>query len=149
MTVDSSVTFLEQCIVAANAANKILGLIKRNIQYKNKDTIVRLYKALVRPKLEYCVQACSPYLRKDIDLLERVQRRATKMIHGFHNLSYAERLDLCNIPSLEQRRVRGDLIQVFKMLKGFDKLDYNRFFRSVEILEQEGTVLNLRKVDQT
>ena len=119
----------EQCIAAANAANKMLGLIKRNIQYKNKDTVSRLYKALVRPKLEYCVQAWCPYLRKDIDRLERVQKRATKMIPGLHNLSYAERLKECNLLSLEKRRLRGDLIEVFKLLKGLDKVDYRKFFQ--------------------
>ena len=64
----------EQCASAANKANQILGMMRQNIKWKDKDVIVRLYKALVRPKLEYCVQAWSPNLLKDIELLERVQR---------------------------------------------------------------------------
>ena len=59
---------------------------------QKKDIIVRLYKALVRPKLEYCVQAWCPYLKKDIDKLETVQARATRLIDGCKSLSYENRL---------------------------------------------------------
>jgi ribonucleases P/MRP protein subunit RPP40 len=118
----------EQCVAAVKKANVVLGMIKRNIYFKSKDVIVRLYKALVRPRLEFCIQAWSPYLRKDIDLIERVQRRATKLIEGYKNLSYENRLHLTGLITLEKRRVRGDLIQVFKMIKGIDNIDYNKFF---------------------
>ena len=63
-----------------------------NVVFKSKDNIVRLYKALGRPKLEYCIQVWSPYLRKDIDMIERVQRRPTKMTEGLSNLGYDEML---------------------------------------------------------
>ena len=53
------------------------GLIRRNITYKEKELITHLYKAIVRPHLEYCIQAWTPYHKKDIDTLERIQRRAT------------------------------------------------------------------------
>ena len=103
-------------------------MIKRNIDFKSKDIIIRLYKALVRPRLEYCVHAWCPYMTQDIDMMERVQRRATKLIEGYWNKSYLDRMTETGLISLEKRRVRGDLIQVFKLLKGIDKLDYNRFF---------------------
>ena len=119
----------EQCVAAAKKANSILGMIKRNIIWKSKEIIVTLYKSLVRPRLEYCVQAWCPYLQKDIDLLERVQRRATKMISGYGKHSYETRLKLTGLPSLSSRRIRGDLIEVFKLIKGFDKVDYNKFFQ--------------------
>ena len=80
---DSSGKSTEQCIMAVKKANAVLGMIKRNINFKSKDVIVKLYKALVRPKLEYCIQAWCPYLKKDIDILERVQKRATKMLEGY------------------------------------------------------------------
>ena len=80
------------CTIAANKANQVLGMIRRNIKWKNQEVTVRLYKALVRPRIEYCVQAWSPHLKKDKLLLEKVQRRATKMIEGFGKLSYNERL---------------------------------------------------------
>ena len=86
-------------------------MMRRNIKWKDKDVIVRLYKAMMRPKLEYCVQAWSPNLLKDIELLERVQRRATKMIDGYRQLSYEERLRKRGLTTLVEIRVRGDLIE--------------------------------------
>lgn len=125
---DSSGKSTEQCIIAVKKANAMLGMIKRNIKFKSKSVIVRLYKALVRPKLEYCIQAWCPYLKKDIDILERVQKRATKMIEGYKDMSYEDRLRNTGLMKLEKRRARGDLIQVFKIIKGIDKVDYRRFF---------------------
>ena len=81
----------EQCGQALKKANAVLGMIKRNITFKSKDNIVRLYKSLVRPRLEYCVQVWNLYLRKDVDKLERVQRRATKLIEGYRHFSYEDR----------------------------------------------------------
>ena len=72
----------EHCRIAASKGNQVLGMIRRNITYKEKSLIVPLYRAIVRPHLEYCIQAWSPYLRKDIDMLDKIQRRATKLIPG-------------------------------------------------------------------
>ena len=70
----------EQCGIAASKGNQIIVLIRRTITYKEKQLIVPLYKAIVRPHLEYCIQAWRPYRKEDIDQLERIQRRTTKMI---------------------------------------------------------------------
>ncbi len=136
--IDSNGKSSEQCMLAVKKANSVLGMIKRNIQFKSKDVIVRLYKSLVRPRLEYCVQAWCPYLQKDIDILEKVQRRATKLIQGYRDISYADRLKLTGLISLEKRRVRGDLIQVFKMIKGFDRVDYKNFFEICTVSKTRG-----------
>ena len=71
------------CLNAAKAANKILGMIKRTFTCKSEEIILQLYKSLVRPRLEYCIQAWCPHLRKDIDLLEKVQRRAGNTVNLF------------------------------------------------------------------
>ena len=82
----------------------------------------------MRPKLEYCVQFWSPYYRKDIEKLEKIQRRVTKMIPRLKNKTYEERLDELNLFSLTKRRIRGDLIEVFKIFKGYSNLNVNKYF---------------------
>src|SRR6218665_1186548 len=76
-----------QCDESSKKANSTLGMIRRTIVTRDKDTILRLYKTLVRPQLEYCIQVWSPYLKQDMEKLEKVQRRATKMIQGYKYLS--------------------------------------------------------------
>ena len=146
--VDSSCKFSEQCNEVIKNANRTLGMIKRNITYKSKDVIVRLYKALVRPKLEYCVQAWRPFLRKDIDNLEKVQHRASKMINECRNLNYKERLVRTGLVTLENRRTRGDMIEVFKIINNIDSLDCQFFLVWLIQVELEGISINSLKVGQ-
>jgi hypothetical protein len=143
--IDKSGKSSEQCIMAVKKANCMLGMIKRNIKFKDKNVIVKLYKSLVRPRLEYCVQAWSPYLKKDIDMIERVQKRATRLIEGYWDICYEDRLERTGLISLEKRRVRGDLIQVFKMIKGVDKIDYRKFFEISTVGKTRGHSLKLVK----
>ena len=89
-------------------------------------------KAIVRPHLEYCIQAWNPHLRKDVDMLEKIQRRATKLISGLRDLTYEERLKECGLTTLETRRLRGDQIEVFKILNGYENIDSNIFFEIKE-----------------
>ena len=74
------------------------------------------------------MQGWNPYLKKDIALLEGVQRRATKMILGYKHYCYEDRLAICQLSTLEGRRLRGDLIQAFKLLMGLDQINYNNCF---------------------
>ena len=107
----------EQCGIAASKGNQILGLIRRTITYKEKQILVPLYKAIVRPHLEYCIQAWRPYRKKDIDKLERIQR---------------SRLLQCGLTTLKTRRLRGDQIKVFKIVNGYKDVDRNMFFKLKE-----------------
>src|SRR5664279_68235 len=118
----------KQCVKAVKTANRILGMIKRTFCYLNREIVLQLYKSLVRPHLEYCIQAWRPHLQKDIDLMEKVQRRATKMIPIIRDKAYEVRLKRLNLTTLETRRLRGDLIEVFKIFKGFDDIDPGIFF---------------------
>ncbi len=122
----SNLKFSQQCKDAAGKANRMLGFINRNFSFKNKDIIVPLYISLVRPHLDYAVQFWSPHHTKDIPKLEAVQRRATKMITFLRNKSYEERLENLNLSSLEKRRLRGKLIECFKIFKGFTNIDASK-----------------------
>ena len=115
VTICADVKVSEQCGIAASMGNKILGLIRRNITYKDKKLIIPLYNAIVRPHLEYCILASRSYRKKYIDTLERIQRRATKHFPELRDLSYEERLTECGLTTLETRRLRGDQIEVFKI----------------------------------
>jgi len=93
-------------------------MIRRTIVYKNMDVLLKLYKSLVRPHVEYCTPVWSPCYQKDKLLIERVQHRFTRMIFGFSKLPYCEILERLALWSLEERRNRADIIEVFKMAKG-------------------------------
>ena len=132
VTFSADMKVSEQCGIAASKGNQILRLIRRTIMYKEKQLIVPLYKAIARPHLEYCIQAWRPYHKKDIDKLERIQQRATKIIPELRDLSYEILLLQCGLTTLEIRRLRRDQIEVFKIMNCYEDIDRNMFFKLKE-----------------
>ena len=104
---------------------------------QGKKLIIPLYKAIVRPHLEDCIQAWRPYRKKDIDTLERIKRRATKIIPGLRDLSYEERLKECGLTTIDTGRLTRDQIEVFNILNGYENIDRNIFSHSRKIPELE------------
>ena len=133
---------------SAAAANKAMGklrVIKRTFKHFDKKSFTTLYKTYVHPHLEYSVQAWCPYPKKDITMLEKVQRRATKLIPGIRHLSYPERLQKMGLYSLEQRRVRGDLIETYKILNGMERINLSGMFTISSHVRSRGHSFKLYK----
>ena len=126
---DNKLTFEQHLQAKINKANSVMGIIRRTYTYLDESSFLMLYKALVRPHVEYANQIWSPYLKKDINSIENVQRRATKQIAGMQNLTYEERLRKLKLPTLAYRRLRGDMIETYKILtEKYDRQACEGFF---------------------
>ena len=121
--VDNKLNFKEHVQRTTAKANRIVGVIRRTFDFLSEQIFVLLFKSLVRPILEYGNAAWQPCQKSLCQDIENVQRRATKLIATIKNLSYPERLAKLKLPSLEHRRKRGDMIELYKYVHGIYKFD--------------------------
>ena len=127
--VDNKLEFGNHIRAITNKANRMLGMIKTGFTCMDKEIFMHLYPVLVRPLLEYCVQVWSPYKQKHIDTIERVQRRATKMVPALKNKPYEDRLIALGLTKLVERRFRGDMIETYKIVSGKENIHREKFFQ--------------------
>ena len=116
--IDNKLSFREQIDTKATKANTIMGIIRRTFTHMDKNTFMQLYRSMVRPHLEVSNSVWIPHQKQDIETLEQVQKRATRYIPGFKELPYDQRLRLLGLPTLTYRRVRGDMIEAYKIISG-------------------------------
>ena len=125
---DNNLKFHEHTIEVTAKANRLLGLIKKSFDYLEPDMLVKLFVTMVRPTLEYSNSVWGPSFILDQRKLEKVQRRATRLIPTIADMQYSERLSTLQLPSLTYRRLRGDLILVYKILNGYFTSDFDNLF---------------------
>eukprot|EP00794_Sanderia_malayensis_P014125 gene14125-15603_t len=120
VVIDKELKFEHHIQDKVNKANSIMALVRRSFTYLDEEMFKLIFKGIVRPHLEYATQIWRPHKVKDITSIENVQRRATKLIPSLNHLSYEERLRKLNLPSLEYRRLRGVMIEVYKQFNIYD-----------------------------
>ena len=143
--IDGDLKFRQQASSAVNKANRVLGLIRHSFANLDEKTLPMLFKIFVRPHLEYGNTIWGPFNQADAKLVERVQRRATKLVPGLRNVSYEERLRRLRLPSLQYRRRRGDMILLFRIMHGLTCLKKADFFEDPRTDRTRGHSLRVAK----
>ena len=132
---------MNNCI---NKRNKLTGLVRRTFLRVTPKSFRKLYKSLIRPDLEYCNIIWYPHFKKDIYSIERVQKRATKLVSTVRHLPYYGRFEALKIPTLAYRRFRGEMIEVFKMFNMKEDTDNKIFFELSDSSSTRGHSLKLK-----
>lgn len=125
--IDTELKFHKQATSAVSKASQMLAVIRRSFVKIDATTLPLLYKSLVRTHLEYGNIIWGPFNREDQKKVERVQRRATRLVKDIRHLPYPDRLKILKLPSLYYRRKRGDMIQVFQLLHGGVDMNPDKF----------------------
>ena len=142
---DKDLIFDKHTQKAISTASKLLGMVKRSFVTRDSFVIISLYKSMIRPHLEYGNSVWHPQFKRQSVALERVQRRTTKLIPHLRTLPYAERLKILNLPSLKFRRIRGDLIQAFKIFSGTDDIKANDIFTQSSYSSTRNSIFKIFK----
>ena len=125
--VQENLKFDQHCKKVVNKCNQIIGQVWRSFENKEPGIMLDIYHTYILPHIDYGISVWYPHLQRDIDMLESIQRRFTKMITGMNGLTYEERLTVLELPTLEDRRLKLDLIQAYRIWKVIDKIDCQLF----------------------
>jgi len=126
--IHSSLKPSRQCEKAAMTASGVLGQVTRNFHFRDRHVFVQLYKQYVRPHLEFATPAWSPWLTGDKERLEKVQQKMVRQISGLTGVTYEEKCEELGLETLEERRIRADLVQAFKIIHGLDRVRMELLF---------------------
>ena len=134
----------KQVAASVAKANKMLGMIRRSFKSRDEKMMLQLYKSVVRPHVEFAISSWSPHFKIDIEAIEKIQHRFTRLLPRMKHLSYEDRLIKLNLTTLERRRERGDIIQTYKIMHGLSDVNINELFTMVEVdWRQCGNILAL------
>jgi ribonuclease P/MRP protein subunit RPP40 len=142
---DPTLKFSIHVAAVCKKGNQMVGIVRRSFKYLDKKMFLNLYKSLIRPRLEYANAVWSPLLKSDITQLEKVQRRATTLLRELKDLPYEQRLQALELPSLVYRRLRGDMIQTFKILHGYEDIDPSCLFQMSTNRQTRGHNMKIEK----
>ncbi len=143
---DQRLKFKHHVDASVAKAHRISAVMRRAFIHMEPKTFCLLFKALVRPHLEYAQAVWQPHQRGQIDAIEKVQRRATKQVPALKNMSYPERLRRLNLPTLAFRRLRGDMIEMYKLTHGiYDNQTHRSMVDLSTTRRTRGHSLKLRK----
>ena len=146
LIISSDLKWVNQIDKATNNAKSIIAQIRNSFSYFDAELVRLLYVSLIRPHLEFAVSVWNPYQKKDIDKLEKIQHKATKLVPKIKWKFYEYRLAEMRLTTLETRRKRGDLIQFFKIINGIDQVKWkNKLEKTLQGIENGPVPSNLRK----
>ena len=145
--ITNNLKWTEQTRLAVTKATQVLAMLRKSFKFWNPTITRRLYTTFIRPHLEYAACVWNPSAKKDIKALERVQQRVTKLPVCLRDLSYEERLKQLNLTTLEDRRERGDAIQLFKINIGINNINWYHPVGQPSRGNLEGPVTGVRGLD--
>ena len=143
--IDDGLKFHEQTAAAVCRANRVLGIIRHAFSTLDIKTLPMLFRTMVRPHLEYANSVWGPTHKMDQDAIEKVQRRATKLVRHLRNLPYEDRLRALKLPSMYYRRLRGDMIMVFQIMSGRLRVREEDLFERDNSERTRGHQMKLKK----
>ena len=144
--VSGKLNFSDHCYAIVAKASGRVGLICRAFRSRDMYFMIGMFTTYVRPILEYNCEIWNPLYLGDLDRIEKVQRRFTKRIKGLFHMSYEERLQICNLESLEMRRIKRDLVLTYKIMNSLVKLKFDDYFKFAPYVGRDVRNDNTRKL---